>query len=330
GISILGEAAGDQFGYSCSLSADGSLLAVGADYNDGANGVDSGSVRVYAWNGAAWVRRGEDLDGEAAGDGFGRGLSLSGDGQRLAIGAPINVGPDGASSGSMRGSTSVFTWTGTTWSQRGDDIVGKAAGERFGRAVALNYWGNILVSGGWGADSLTGTVRAYDWVFDPTGQPTGQPSSQPSLQPFGQPTGQPSSQPSTQPTMQPFHQPTSHPTSQPSSQPTWQPTSQPLLTPTCHPSSQPSSQPSKQPTGQPSGVPSAQPTNQPSCPTSQPSTEPTRPTTQPTSQPSLGPSFYRTSAPTSPSGQPSGIPSTQPSSQPSSAPTSQPSGHPFQ
>jgi hypothetical protein len=46
GADIDGEAAEDQSGRSVSLSADGSVVAIGADLNDG-NGTDSGHVRVY-------------------------------------------------------------------------------------------------------------------------------------------------------------------------------------------------------------------------------------------------------------------------------------------
>ena len=45
GVDITGEATGDRSGSSVSLSADGSTLAVGAEFNDG-NGADSGHVRV--------------------------------------------------------------------------------------------------------------------------------------------------------------------------------------------------------------------------------------------------------------------------------------------
>ena len=52
GIDIDGEAAGDLSGYSVSLSADGSVLAVGAPLND-SNGNDSGLYRLclFQYNG---------------------------------------------------------------------------------------------------------------------------------------------------------------------------------------------------------------------------------------------------------------------------------------
>ena len=47
GQSILGEAAGDETGNSVSLSSDGSILAIGARYNDGAAS-NAGHVRVFS------------------------------------------------------------------------------------------------------------------------------------------------------------------------------------------------------------------------------------------------------------------------------------------
>ena len=51
GPDIDGESAGDLFGNSVSLSADGSRMAIGAYYNDG-SGTNAGHVQVYDWNGS--------------------------------------------------------------------------------------------------------------------------------------------------------------------------------------------------------------------------------------------------------------------------------------
>ena len=98
GSDIDGEAAGDYSGFSVSLSSDGTAVAIGAHLNDG-NGADSGHVRVYEWNGSAWVQKGVDIDGEAEGDFSGAFLSLSSDGTILAIGAILS---DGTSAGDVR------------------------------------------------------------------------------------------------------------------------------------------------------------------------------------------------------------------------------------
>ena len=65
GLNIMyGEGTNDYSGMSVSLSKDGNVVAIGAPFNDGANGTDSGQVRVYAWSGSAWAQRGVDIDGE--------------------------------------------------------------------------------------------------------------------------------------------------------------------------------------------------------------------------------------------------------------------------
>ena len=100
GGDIDGEAANDYSGYSVSLSSDGTVVAIGALFNDG-NGSDSaGHTRIYAWNGSSWSQLGEDIDGEAAYD-RGYSVSLSSDGTVVAIGAHRNDG-NGSDSGHTR------------------------------------------------------------------------------------------------------------------------------------------------------------------------------------------------------------------------------------
>jgi hypothetical protein len=82
------------------LNSDGTIVAIGATGNDG-NGVDSGHVRVYAWNGSAWVQRGSDINGEASNDVSGSSVSLNSDGTIVAIGATGNDG-NGVDSGHVR------------------------------------------------------------------------------------------------------------------------------------------------------------------------------------------------------------------------------------
>ena len=53
GQDIDGESEGDFFGYSVSLSSDGTIVAIGAFFNSG-NAVHSGHVRVYENSGGIW------------------------------------------------------------------------------------------------------------------------------------------------------------------------------------------------------------------------------------------------------------------------------------
>ncbi|MBC8295423.1 MAG: phosphoenolpyruvate carboxylase, partial [Pelagibacterales bacterium] len=86
-----GEAAGDFSGYSVSLSSDGTTVAIGANLNDG-TAAGAGHVRIYQYNGSAWTKLGNDIDGEAGGDESGYSVSLSSDGTTVAIGAKHNNG----------------------------------------------------------------------------------------------------------------------------------------------------------------------------------------------------------------------------------------------
>jgi len=101
GADINGQAADDFSGTSVSLSADGSRVAIGAPLNGVAGSDDAGHVRIYGFNGSAWVRAGDDIDGEAAGDQSGGSVSLSADGSRVAIGAQFN-GVAGSNAGHVR------------------------------------------------------------------------------------------------------------------------------------------------------------------------------------------------------------------------------------
>ena len=115
GADIDGEAAGDQSGYSVSLSSDGSRLAIGAIENDG-GGDQSGHVRIYEFKSGAWSQVGTDINGGASGDNLGRSVSISSDGSRVAIGGNGNDG-NGTNSGFVRvhglpspGSNYQYVW----------------------------------------------------------------------------------------------------------------------------------------------------------------------------------------------------------------------------
>ena len=160
GADIGGAAALDQSGYSVRLSSDGNTIAIGAPYNDGA-GTDAGHVRVYGWDGSVWVQQGADIGGEAGGDQSGISVSLSSDGNTVAIGAPYN---DGA--GSWAGHVRVYHWNGSAWVQQGADIDGEAAGDQSGYSVSLSSDGNTVAIGArWndGAGTDAGHVRVYSY-----------------------------------------------------------------------------------------------------------------------------------------------------------------------
>ena len=158
GQDIDGEAAGDKFGTYVDLSSDGNFLATSSSENSG-NGARSGHVRVFDWNGASWIQKGADIDGEAEGD-VACMVAINDLGNRVVIGAPLNDG-----NGDMSGHARVYEWNGISWIQVGQDIDGNLE-DRFGYSVDISGTGNrIIVSGILNDDNGTdaGNAKVYDW-----------------------------------------------------------------------------------------------------------------------------------------------------------------------
>ena len=165
--------AGDQFGYALALSADANTLAVGARREDssdtgvGVNGTNeaatlSGAVYVYIRSGSTWSQQAYvKASNTEAGDQFGDAVSLSADGNTLAVGAyregsnATDVGGNEANnSASDSGAVYVFTRSGTTWSQQAYvKASNTGADDYFGKAVSLSADGNTLAVGAYLEDS---------------------------------------------------------------------------------------------------------------------------------------------------------------------------------
>jgi Flp pilus assembly pilin Flp len=159
---IDGEAEGDYSGESVSLSSDGTIVAIGAENNDG-NGSNAGHVRVFKNVSGEWTQIGSDIDGEAAGDRSGVSVSLSSDGTIVAIGANYNNG-----NGSYAGHVRVFKNVSGEWTQIGSDIDGEAAGDNSGSSVSLSSDGTIVaISARYnrGTGSYAGHVRVFKYVL---------------------------------------------------------------------------------------------------------------------------------------------------------------------
>jgi hypothetical protein len=157
GPDIDGEFGGDSFGSYVSLSDDGKVLAVGAPYHDNYKG----HVRIYDYvvdENSNWEQRGADIDGEENYD-YSSRVSLSKDGNRIAIGASSNDGND--STNSQRGHVRVYNWNDSSWIQMGDDIDGENSDDYFGRTVSLRV--NVIAIGSDNNNNKTGYVKIYEW-----------------------------------------------------------------------------------------------------------------------------------------------------------------------
>lgn len=166
-------------GSAVSLSADGNTIAIGSSHGHNSLGYRCGVVRVYDWNDSTWVQRGAIIEGEGnpipvfETDVFGIAVSISADGNNLAVGGPGNTQQPGGLI--YQGHARVYHWDGQAWNQVGQDIDGEQVLEDFGRSVSINETGDILAVGGrdYGHPVDTGIVRTY--YFDGTQwQPRGE------------------------------------------------------------------------------------------------------------------------------------------------------------
>ena len=182
-IKASNAAAGDYFGVSVSLSADGSTLAIGAvgeassatgAHADNSGQSDnsaalSGAVYVFTRTGSAWAQQAYVKASNAgANDLFGYSVGLSSDGSTLAVGArgeassatgvhTDNVG-QGDNSASSSGAVYVFTSTGSAWTQQAYIKASNAgANDLFGTSLGLSADGSTLAVGAYGeASNATG------------------------------------------------------------------------------------------------------------------------------------------------------------------------------
>ena len=163
GVDLVGEGSYNYFGFSISLSSDGSKVAVGGW---GAN-TSAGYVQIFENINGTWTQMGSDINGEANDDRSGYSVSLSSDGTVVAIGAWKNNG-----NGSQAGHVRIYQYATNTWNQVGEDIDGEAAQDWSGQAVSLSSDGSIVAIGAkknWNNGGYNGHVRVFenilgDWI----------------------------------------------------------------------------------------------------------------------------------------------------------------------
>jgi hypothetical protein len=167
--------AGDWFGVSVDLSADGNTLAVGAvgEFSDNVlvgcaslptftPTLRDGTVYVFTRTGGNWKQEGNIKASNAEpGDLFGISVKLSADGNTLAVGAPYE---DGSANGATNsGAAYVFVRSGVLWTEQSYIKASNTnAQDFFGWAVALSADGNTLAVGAYGEDSNANTINGNE------------------------------------------------------------------------------------------------------------------------------------------------------------------------
>ncbi|MEY3241109.1 MAG: hypothetical protein RIR11_2547 [Bacteroidota bacterium] len=145
GNDLYGQNAQAGAGTSVDLSADGSIVAFGAP-NTTINGVPAftGKVRVLELQNNTWVQKGGDIDGDGTIIKFGQSVSLSADGNIIAIG---QTGDPTENNPQDTGRVKVYQYVNSQWVQLGNTILGTVGRDEFGNKVSLSSAGNILAIG---------------------------------------------------------------------------------------------------------------------------------------------------------------------------------------
>ena len=156
GVEISGSDVGDNFGVQSSLSADGNTVAISSPNHDSIKG----TTRIYTYDSGAWSQKGSDIDGEGANDKSGSSISLSANGNIVAIGAP---GDDDG--GSNAGNVRVYKWNGSSWAQIGSDINGDNVDDALGDdlSISLSADGFIVAVGAKAYNSNQGYIKVLKY-----------------------------------------------------------------------------------------------------------------------------------------------------------------------
>jgi hypothetical protein len=146
-------------GFSVSLSYDGTVLAVGGFRDNGY----IGSTWIFVNSGGSWGEDAKLIGSGASGPAYqGCSVSVSGDGQRVAIGA--------LNDNNLIGCTFVFV-RGDGWVQEAQLIGTGYDGTDIeqGTSVALNYDGSTLAVGApWDGFASTSVTLGATWIFTRT------------------------------------------------------------------------------------------------------------------------------------------------------------------
>lgn len=175
----------DKAGNAVSMP-DANTVAIGAWEGD-VNFFDSGEVRVFSWDGNAWVIKGVPLSG--TGSSVFAGLSVTmPDSNTVAYGSLFGRPAPGVNTGDVV----VYRWNGTAWVQKGQTLYGLADGDSFGESVSMPDSNTLAVGASVNGFSgpFSGMARVYDWngtawairgadLFGPTGGGFGQSVSMP-------------------------------------------------------------------------------------------------------------------------------------------------------
>ena len=163
GQSLNGRYLDGQFGSSLSLSDDGTVVAVSEVGSNSLTVKNFSVVRMFLWNDASqeWNQLGKELMSEDSSS----SLSISANGNRLAVGSALSAGEPSIF---FLGRVRVFEYDDVTdtWMLLGKPLFGYDTFDRFGSSVALSPAGDRLVVGAPGDFVSGGYVQCFDFDFE--------------------------------------------------------------------------------------------------------------------------------------------------------------------
>ena len=143
GQDIVGDSDQDIFGRDTTISANGAVVACGANLGETDNGPNSGYSRVFQYDSESdmWVQLGQTIVGDNEDDNLGVSVALTDDGFRFATGA--------RQKGFGLGYVRVYDYdvTSDKWVQAGRDLVGETLAAQFGADIQISSNGASMVVG---------------------------------------------------------------------------------------------------------------------------------------------------------------------------------------
>ncbi|MEO1438404.1 MAG: hypothetical protein AAFV80_22885, partial [Bacteroidota bacterium] len=147
------------FGCDMDLSVDGNTIIIGA-YTSAESGIDRGKAEIHRYEGQ-WQQFGQTFYGSVAGHLLGRGVAISGKGNRIALGVSGYAG-----NFINNGAVFTFDFVGGIWNFAGSFIIGASQNEQCGLSLALSNSGERLILGcpNFPNSEANGRIQIYEWL----------------------------------------------------------------------------------------------------------------------------------------------------------------------
>lgn len=138
------------YGSSVSITGDANTMITGGFQ-------EAGKAKIYEKVNGQWQQKGQTLTGDFDDDQFGIAVSVSSDGNLIAVGAALSN-----SVYSNGGRVKIYKYTGNQWIQYGQNIDGEVTYGLLGYDISLTGSGDYLAVGVPNANSYSGIVKIYE------------------------------------------------------------------------------------------------------------------------------------------------------------------------